>query len=160
MKRSKQILLVFFILLFTQPVHGLAEEEPIVKPNVYQEKDINIQTEYFHDEELLKQKEKIPEELKGLTFERGKYEIIDSIEDSLFLSPVTEDNNIIASKAEEMGLFSSEVPIRKRNIEEEKSFLNFDLSVLLGVVLGIAVVCLFVVLIPKMSKLNQEGNKK
>ena len=160
MKRSKQILLVFFILLFIQPVHGLAEEEPIVKPNVYQEKDINIQTEYFHDEELLKQKEKIPEELKGLTFERGKYEIIDSIEDSLFLSPVTEDNNIIASKAEEMGLFSSEVPIRKRNIEEEKSFLNFDLSVLLGVVLGIAVVCLFVVLIPKMSKLNQEGNKK
>lgn len=160
MKRSKQILLVFFILLFILPVHGLAEEEPIVKPNVYQEKDINIQTEYFHDEELLKQKEKIPEELKGLTFERGKYEIIDSIEDSLFLSPVTEDNNIIASKAEEMGLFSSEVPIRKRNIEEEKSFLNFDLSVLLGVVLGIAVVCLFVVLIPKMSKLNQEGNKK
>lgn len=160
MKWSKRILLVLFLLLFSQPVPGQAEEEPIVEPNMYQEKDINIQTEYFHDEELLKQKEKIPEELKGLTFERGKYEIIDSIEDSLFLSPVTEDNNIIASKAEDMGLFSTEVPIRKRNLEEEKSFLNFDLSVLLGIVLGIAVVCLFVVLIPKMGRLNQEGNIK
>ena len=160
MKRSKQVILILFFILFIQPIDGLAEEEPIVEPNVYQEKDINIQTEYFHDEELLKQKEKIPEELKGLTFERGKYEIIDSIEDSLFLSPITEDNNIIASKAEEMGLFSSEVPIRKRDREEEDSFLNFDLSLLLAIVLGVAVVFLFVILIPRMGKLNQEGNKK
>ena len=160
MKRSKQVILILFFILFIQPIDGLAEEEPIVEPNVYQEKDINIQTEYFHDEELLKQKEKIPEEVKGLTFERGKYDVIDSIEDSLFLSPMTEDNNIIASKAEEMGLFSSEIPIRKRDREEEDSFLNFDLSLLLAIVLGVAVVCLFVILIPRMGKLNQEGNKK
>ncbi|MGE7604655.1 type VII secretion protein EssA [Peribacillus sp. NPDC097675] len=160
MKWSKQILLLLFIILLFQPVHGLAQEDPIEEPNVYQEKDINIQTEYFHDEELLKQKQKIPEEVKGLTFERGKYDVIDSIEDSLFLSPVTEDNNIIASKAEEMGLFSSEAPIRKRSLEEERSFLKFDLSILLGIVLGIAVLCLFVVLIPRMGKLNQEGDKK
>ncbi|MFJ7640466.1 type VII secretion protein EssA [Peribacillus sp. NPDC097264] len=160
MKRSKQVILVFFFILFSQPIDGQAEEEPIVEPNVYQEKDINIQTEYFHDEVLLKQKEKIPEEVKGLTFERGKYDVIDSIEESLFLSPMTEDNNIIASKAEEMGLFSSEVPIRKRDREEENSFLNFDLSLLLAIVLGVAVVCLFVILIPRMGKLNQEGNKK
>lgn len=160
MKRSKQVILVMFFILFSQPFHGHAEEEPIVEPNEYQEKEINIQTEYFHDEELLKQKEKIPEELKGLTFERGKYDVIDSIEDSLFLSPVTEDNNIIASKAEELELFSSEVPIRKRNLEEEESFLTFDLSLLLGVVLGIAVLCLFLILIPKMGKVNEVERRK
>lgn len=160
MKRSKQVILVMFIILFSQPLHGRAEEEPIVEPNEYQEKEINIQTEYFHDEELLKQKEKIPEELKGLTFERGKYDVIDSIEDSLFLSPVTEDNNIIASKAEELELFSSEVPIRKRNLEEEESFLTFDLSLLLGIILGIAVLCLFLILIPKMGKVNEVERRK
>lgn len=160
MKRSKQVILVMFTILFSQPFHGHAEEESIVEPNEYQEKEINIQTEYFHDEELLKQKKKIPEELKGLTFERGKYDVIDSIEDSLFLSPVTEDNNIIASKAEELELFSSEVPIRKRNLEEEESFLTFDLSLLLGIVLGIAVLCLFLILIPKMGKVNEVERRK
>ena len=58
------------------PPHGEAEEEPIVEPNEYQEKDIDIQTEYFHEEELLEQKQKLPEEQKDLTFERGKYDVI------------------------------------------------------------------------------------
>ena len=69
MKWNKLLFLVLFILLFGKPLAGLAEEEPRVEPNEYQEKNIDIQTDYFHDEELLNQKEKIPEEQKRLTFE-------------------------------------------------------------------------------------------
>lgn len=132
----------------------------MVEPNEYQENDIDIQTEYFHEEGLLEQKRKLPEEQKDLTFERGKYDAIDSVKDSLFQSPVMENqNNTIASKSEQLGLFS-EVRIPTRNEEETEPSLNFDLTILLGIVLALLVVCLFFILIPKMGKLNGEVKRK
>ncbi|WP_375090950.1 type VII secretion protein EssA [Peribacillus sp. RS7] len=160
MKWSEFVMPVLFILFFSYTAHAGAEEEPMVEPNEYQEKDIDIQTEYFHEEGLLEQKQELPEELKDLTFERGKYDVIDSVKDSLFLSPVTENqNNTIASKAEQLGLFS-EVSIRTRSEEETEPTLNFDLTILLGIVLALLVGCLFFILIPKMGKLNGEVKRK
>ncbi|MGW6298835.1 type VII secretion protein EssA [Peribacillus butanolivorans] len=159
MKRNKYLFLALFILFFSQPTNGHAEEEPIVEPNEYHEKNIDIQTEYFHEEELLKQKQRLPEEQKDLTFERGKYDVLDTTKDSLFLSPVTENNNTIASKAEQLGLFS-EVNIRTRSNEGTESSVNFDLPLLLGIVLALAVICLFFILIPKMGKLDEEVKRK
>jgi type VII secretion protein EssA len=151
---------VLLILFFSHAPNGGAEEEPMVEPNEYQEKDIDIQTEYFHEEGLLEQKRKLPEEQKDLTFERGKYDAVDSVKDSLFLSPVTENqNNTIASKSEQLGLFS-EVAIRTRSEEETEPSLNFDLTILLGIVLALLVVCLFFILIPKMGKLNGDVKRK
>lgn len=160
MKWNKYVMPVLLILFFSHAPHGGAEEEPMVEPNEYQEKDIDIQTEYFHEEGLLEQKRKLPEEQKDLTFERGKYDAVDSVKDSLFLSPVTENqNNTIASKSEQLGLFS-EVAIRTRSEEETEASLNFDLTILLGIVLALLVVCLFFILIPKMGKLNGDDNRK
>lgn len=151
---------VLLILFFSHAPYGGAEEEPMVEPNEYQENDIDIQTEYFHEEGLLEQKRKLPEEQKDLTFERGKYDAIDSVKDSLFQSPVMENqNNTIASKSEQLGLFS-EVRIPTRNEEETEPSLNFDLTILLGIVLALLVVCLFFILIPKMGKLNGEVKRK
>ncbi|WP_214794529.1 type VII secretion protein EssA [Bacillus sp. ISL-4] len=151
---------VLLILFFSHAPNGGAEEEPMVEPNEYQERDIDIQTEYFHEEGLLEQKRKLPEEQKDLTFERGKYDAVDSVKDSLFLSPVTENqNNTIASKSEQLGLFS-EVAIRTRSEEETEPSLNFDLTILLGIVLALLVVCLFFILIPKMGKLNGDVKRK
>lgn len=160
MKWNKYVMPVLLILFFSHAPHGGAEEEPMVEPNEYQEKDIDIQTEYFHEEGLLEQKQKLPEDQKDLTFERGKYDAIDSVKDSLFLSPVTENqNNTIASKSEQLGLFS-EARIPTRNEEETEPSLNFDLTILLGIVLALLVVCLFFILIPKMGKLNGEVKRK
>ncbi|TKH06385.1 type VII secretion protein EssA [Peribacillus simplex] len=160
MKWNKYVMPVLLILFFSHAPHGGAEDEPMVEPNEYQENDIDIQTEYFHEEGLLEQKRKLPEEQKDLTFERGKYDVIDSVEDSLFLSPVTgNQNNTIASKADQLGLFS-EVGVRTRGEEETEPSLNFDLTILLGIVLALLVVCLFFVLIPKMGKLNGEVKRK
>ena len=160
MKWNKYVMPVLLILFFSHAPNGGAEEEPMVEPNEYQEKDIDIQTEYFHEEGLLEQKRKLPEEQKDLTFERGKYDAVDSVKDSLFLSPVTENqNNTIASKSEQLGLFS-EVAIRTRSEEETEPSLNFDLTILLGIVLALSVVCLFFILIPKMGKLNGDVKRK
>ncbi|WP_349730264.1 type VII secretion protein EssA [Peribacillus frigoritolerans] len=160
MKWNKYVMPVLLILFFSHAPHGGAVEEPMVEPNVYQEKEIDIQTEYFHEEGLLEQKRKLPEEQKDLTFERGKYDAVDSVKDSLFLSPVMENqNNTIASKSEQLGLFS-EVAIRTRSEEEIEPSLNFDLTILLGIVLALLVVCLFFILIPKMGKLNGDVNRK
>ncbi|MFA1715123.1 type VII secretion protein EssA [Peribacillus frigoritolerans] len=160
MKWNKYVMSVLLILFFSHAPHGGAEEEPMVEPNEYQENDIDIQTEYFHEEGLLEQKRKLPEEQKDLTFERGKYDALDSVEDSLFQSPVMENqNNTIASKSEQLGLFS-EVRIPTRNEEETEPSLNFDLTILLGIVLALLVVCLFFILIPKMGKLNGEVKRK
>ncbi|MET3321237.1 UNVERIFIED_ORG: type VII secretion protein EssA [Peribacillus simplex] len=159
MKRNKYLFLALLILFFSQPTNGHAEEEPIVEPNEYHEKNIDIQTEYFHEEELLKQKQRLPDEQKDLTFERGKYDALDSTKDSLFLSPVTGNNNTIASKAEQLGLFS-EVNIRTRSNEGTESSVSIDLTLLLGIVLALAVICLFFILIPKIGKLNEEVKRK
>ncbi|WHX62427.1 type VII secretion protein EssA [Peribacillus frigoritolerans] len=160
MKWNKYVMPVLLILFFSHAPHGWAEEEPLVEPNEYQENDIDIQTEYFHEEGLLEQKRKLPEEQKDLTFERGKYDAIDSVKDSLFQSPVMENqNNTIASKSQQLGLFS-EVRIPTRNEEETEPSLNFDLTILLGAVLALLVVCLFFILIPKMGKLNGEVKRK
>ncbi|MBT2668061.1 type VII secretion protein EssA [Bacillus sp. ISL-4] len=160
MKWNKYVMPVLLILFFSHAPNGGAEEEPMVEPNEYQERDIDIQTEYFHEEGLLEQKRKLPEEQKDLTFERGKYDAVDSVKDSLFLSPVTENqNNTIASKSEQLGLFS-EVAIRTRSEEETEPSLNFDLTILLGIVLALLVVCLFFILIPKMGKLNGDVKRK
>ncbi|WP_144553229.1 type VII secretion protein EssA [Peribacillus simplex] len=160
MKWNKYVMPVLLILFFSHAPNGGAEEEPMVEPNEYQEKDIDIQTEYFHEEGLLEQKRKLPEEQKDLTFERGKYDAVDSVKDSLFLSPVTENqNNTIASKSEQLGLFS-EVAIRTRSEEETEPSLNFDLTILLGIILALLVVCLFFILIPKMGKLNGDVKRK
>ncbi|CAH0302018.1 hypothetical protein SRABI96_04637 [Peribacillus sp. Bi96] len=132
----------------------------MVEPNEYQEKDIDIQTEYFHEEGLLEQKQRLPEEQKDLTFERGKYDVMESVKDTLFLSPITEkNNNTIASKADQLGLFS-EVGIRTRSGEETEPSLHFDLTILLGIVLALSVVCLFFILIPKMGKQNGGVKRK
>ncbi|MFF2501498.1 type VII secretion protein EssA [Peribacillus sp. NPDC058075] len=160
MKWNKYVMPVLIILFFSHAPLGGAEDEPMVEPNEYQVNDIDIQTEYFHEEGLLEQKRKLPEEQKDLTFERGKYDVIDSVEDSLFLSPVTgNQNNTIASKADQLGLFS-EVGVRTRSEEETEPSLNFDLTILLGIVLALLVVCLFFILIPKMGKLNGEVKRK
>ncbi|MFE3976752.1 MULTISPECIES: type VII secretion protein EssA [unclassified Peribacillus] len=160
MKWIKYVMAVLFFMFFSHTPHGGAEEEPMVEPNEYQENDIDIQTEYFHEEGLLEQKRRLPEEQKDLTFERGKYDVMDSVKDSLFLSPVTKNqNNTIASKSEQLGLFS-EVSIRTRSEEETEPSLNFDLTILLGIVLALSVVSLFFILIPKMGKLNGEVKRK
>lgn len=152
MKRNKYVWYILFILFFIDHPHGHAEE-PMVEPNEYQEKDIDIQTEYFHEEGLLEQKQRLPEEQKDLSFERGKYDAVDSVTDSLFLSPVTENNNTIASKAEQLGLFK-EAGKRMTSEEEAEPSLHFDLTILLVIILALAVVCLFFIIIPKMGKLN------
>ncbi|AOH53067.1 type VII secretion protein EssA [Peribacillus muralis] len=158
MKRNKYVFAILFILFLSLNPHVHAED-PMVEPNEYQEKDIDIQTEYFHEEGLLEQKKTLPEEQKALTFERGKYDVIDSVTDSLFLSPVTENNNTIASKAEQLGLFE-EVGKRMTSEEEAELPLHFDLTILLGIILVLAVVCLFFIIIPKMGKLNGDAKRK
>ncbi|MCK1994974.1 type VII secretion protein EssA [Peribacillus muralis] len=158
MKRNKYVFVILFILFFSLSPHGHAED-PMVEPNEYQEKDIDIQTEYFHEEDLLEQKRRLPEEQKDLTFERGKYDVLDSVKDTLFLSPVAGNDNTIASKAEQLGLFS-EVSIRTRSEEETEPLFNFDLTILLGVIVALSVGCLFFILIPKMGKLNGDAKRK
>lgn len=159
MKADKPAILLFAILLFTMPGAGSAEEDPIVEPNQYNEKDIELQTEYFHEDSLLEKKSTLPEEQKALTFEPEPYNFYESVERTLFQS--SSENNTIQAKAEQMELFTTmDASYTGSDQTEKKDSFTFDLTIVLGVIAVLAVLCLFLILVPKMSKGQNPRNYK
>lgn len=152
MKAKKLAFFLVWALLFTFPGLGNAEEDTIVEPNQYNEKDIELQTEYFHEESLLEKKRSLPEEQKALTFEPEKYNFYETVERTLFQSSSSE-NNTIQAKADQLEIFTSnERQYTGSNNTEQKHSFSFDLTLLLGIIAVVAVLCLFLILVPKMSK--------
>lgn len=139
---------------------GSAEEDRIVEQNQYNEKDIELQTEYFHEGSLLEKKKSLPEELKALTFEPERYNFYETVERTLFQSSSSE-NNTIQAKADQLELFTSnERQYTGSNNTEQKNSFSFDLTLLLGIIAVVAVLCLFLILVPKMSKGEKPGKAR
>ncbi|RFU63100.1 type VII secretion protein EssA [Peribacillus glennii] len=160
MKAKRLAYYLLPLLLMVSPGIGSAEQEPIVEPNQYKEKDIELQTEYFHEESLLEKKRSLPEEQKSLTFMKVEDPYYENARQELFQSSAA-DNNTIKAKAEQLELFSSEgrMSFGTDKTEKDDGF-NFNLTVLLGILAVLAVICLFLILVPKMSKGDFQGAKR
>jgi type VII secretion protein EssA len=160
MKRKFAISFIIFIILYMFPLHGFAEEgDPAVKPNAYHEKKIDLKTDYFQEDSSLRKKHALPEEQKALTFEKKPDEQVSEIKSELFKKE-QKDNNSIQAKVKQLKLFekddaaidtASEQDEQTDNeqTDNEQSF-SFSLTLLLGIILVLAVIVLFIILVPRM----------
>ncbi|PLT31937.1 type VII secretion protein EssA [Bacillus sp. V5-8f] len=140
------------LCIMALPGIGSAEEKSTVKPNQYKEKEIDLQTDYFHEESLLEKKQSLPEEQKSLTFIKGENLFFESARHGLFQSS-SADNNTIKAKAEQLELFSSQSKmLSSSNKTEEDNGFILNLTIVLGIIAVIAAVCLFLFLVPQMGK--------
>jgi type VII secretion protein EssA len=160
MKRKGRLVMFFFLFLCSVlaamgvAVYAETDEWPEIEPNQYQRQDIELRTDYIHEESLLDEKGDLPEVQTSLTFQRPTSSFFEQTKAKLFLSGEKETNTITA-KAEKLGLFSSveeqSVPSRQPMDEAERTSSSF-LPWLFGFfTLGFLIV-LFTVIVPRMKK--------
>lgn len=149
---------LFIFLLISLPGMSYAEDDPIVEPNQYEERDIELQTEYFHEDSLLKKKQSLPEEQKALTFEPVQDTELESVERNLFQTSPSE-NNTIQAKVEQLQLFTSKDEDRiSSNDSDTVDSSSFNLTLLLGIIVALAVIGLFFFLVPRLGQSNFQSS--
>lgn len=145
---KKKLLSLLMICIFVGSTTIYAEEDKTpVDPNIYEKKEININSN-FRDN--LKQKEQLPEEQKGLTFEKPEKTDSNLIKDRLFQSFVIETNTI-TSKSDQLGLFSQAEGQVKRDKEEEQTSSRSNVFLILMVFAAIVIVAMFFLIIPRLK---------
>ncbi|KIL49082.1 type VII secretion protein EssA [Jeotgalibacillus campisalis] len=115
----------------------------IVQPNEYEEKEINVDTNYLQDPSNRMQKESLSEEVLKLTFDGKKTTNFDELKAGLFLSPAKETNTI-ASRAQEMELFSEETsPGLPYTVDSQEPGINYMIMIIGGIILGSILLMIF-----------------
>lgn len=147
MKLNKKIVFLVMFCFFTGITQGVA----MVEPNQYKEKEVKIKTNHFHEKQLLEQKQTLPEEQKVLTFTRKQTEFYNDVKNVVFLSQDKENNTVIA-KSTQMKLFSNNEQSYSKRMEAEKTNSIWDVSLILIVLITLAVLCMFVFIIPRLAK--------
>jgi type VII secretion protein EssA len=160
MKGKRRLVMFFFPFLFLLflltrvTVYAEADEWSEIEPNQYQRQDIELRTDYLHEESLLDEKRDLPEVQTSLTFQRPTSSFFEQTKAQLFLSGEKETNTV-AAQAEKLRLFSyiptQSVPSRQPMDEAERTPSSF-LPWLFGFfILGFLIV-IFTVIVPRMKK--------
>jgi type VII secretion protein EssA len=135
-------------------VYAETGEWPKIEPNQYNRQEIELRTDYIHEESLLDEKRDLPEVQTSLTFQRPTSSFFEQTKAQLFLSGEKETNTITA-KAKKLGLFSSDdkqiVPSRQPLDETERTSSSFLPWVFGFFILGFLIV-IFTVIVPRMKK--------
>ncbi|MED4533981.1 type VII secretion protein EssA [Metabacillus fastidiosus] len=155
MRKLKILLLAISCVIFQQVLidKAAAEEEIDVEPNEYEEKKIDLDTKYFHDSSLLKQKKQLPEELKKITFTKKDQTFYEDVKESLFTKE-TEINNTVEAKVAQLQLFTAVNANFLANDDTETEEKSGNSHYFLILLIGVAVICmaiLFFVIIPKLK---------
>jgi type VII secretion protein EssA len=160
MKGRGRLVMFFFLFLFPLflltrvTVYAKTDEWPEIEPNQYQRQNIELRTDYLHEESLLNEKRDLPEVQTSLTFQRPTSSFFEQTKAQLFLSGEKETNTI-AAKAEKLGLFSSveeqTVPSRQPLDEAEQTSSSF-LPWLFGFFIFGFLIVIFTVIVPRMKK--------
>lgn len=93
---EKGLLLFALSFSFSFPAAAANEENTDVKPNEYEKKDIEIRTDYLHDDAYSEEKTALPKEQKDITFDQPAENPDDKLISNLFTSSDTEPNTIKA----------------------------------------------------------------
>ncbi|MBA2871426.1 type VII secretion protein EssA [Anoxybacillus calidus] len=154
--------LVMFLFLFLcsvlaamgVTVYAETDEWLEIEPNQYKQQEIDLRTDYIHEESLLDEKRDLPEVQTSLTFQRSTSSFVGQTKAQLFLSR-EKGTNTIAAKAEKLGLFSSieeqSVPSRQPLDETERTSSSFLPWVFGFFIFGFLIV-IFTVIVPRMKK--------
>ncbi|MGO1135640.1 type VII secretion protein EssA [Bacillus subtilis] len=145
-----------FSLFIPSAAAAQTEENTDVAPNQYEKKDIEIDTNYLHEDTYYEEKTELPEEQKDITFDKPKDKDAELIKD-LFTSTNAEDT--IAAQSKQLGITFAEKPMTKTSStetedEQETSSLLLPMIYVVLILLGIAGI---VFLIPKVTA---QENKK
>jgi type VII secretion protein EssA len=110
------------------------------------------------DESLSKNKREIPEEQKGLSFDQKSSDQLEDVQNGLFDTTDSAQNNSILSKAKKMNLFSKSkedaFTALPQGEEDERSISNiaFVYSVLIGLGILLIVAIMFQGAKPKFKR--------
>lgn len=156
MEKGIMICMLSFSLFIPSAAAAQTEENTDVAPNQYEKKDIEIDTNYLHEDTYYEEKTELPEEQKDITFDKPKDKDAELIKD-LFTSTNAEDT--IAAQSKQLGITFAEKPMTKTSStetedEQETSSLLLPMIYVVLILLGIAGI---VFLIPKVTA---QENKK
>ena len=140
------MVVVMSIFLVTGVKSGYAD----VEPNQYKEKEVRINTDYFHDEALLERKESLPDEVKELTFLNDELSVSELAKEMIFQSTVHEQT-VIETKAKQFALFSAEVAYGETSDYAVKERSVGVIQFVLIIVAAVCIVCIFVLTAGKMN---------
>ena len=154
MKRKIFLFAVLFsgLLSAAQPVSGNVE------PNQYQEKNVKIKTDVFHDGNISETKKELPELQEELTFSGTYRNRHNELKEGLFLERKIENNSII-SKTSQLGMFSDgEEKHRQKaqgaGTQGQPDIWNFKL--VLFMLITFVLLAMFLLLIPKIAGVQSE----
>lgn len=156
MKLRKYILFILSVLPVLLLCHtqtaGAAPSIETLVPNLYEDKEFRDNKEFLRDE-ANKQKQLVPEEQKGLTFDQRNLNQNEQVQEKLF-SGESEPRKTVAIQAEQLNLFSQESNIASANEAAEQSSEDSQssLKTLYLAILAVAVIIILVFLIPKMAQ--------
>lgn len=152
------MLFMLSFFLFIPSAAAVTEENTDVKPNEYQQKDVEINTDYLHEESYYEEKTALPEEQKDLTFELPSKDPDAELKKELFTSSDIEDSNTIKVQTKQLGLTFDEKPAVKsaQSQTDETAKPSFLLPMIytILILLGIAGI---IFLIPRVTL---QDNKK
>ncbi|MGN1387308.1 MAG: type VII secretion protein EssA [Bacillus sp. (in: firmicutes)] len=131
-------------------IMGVKSASAAVEPNQYKEKEVKIDTDYFHDESLLERKESLPDELKDLTFSNEKQSASELAAGIVFHSTVNQQT-VIATKAEQLQLFSADSAYEQSNDQSEKERSVGTIQFVLIVAVAVCVISIFFLATAKMN---------
>ncbi|WP_054950769.1 type VII secretion protein EssA [Numidum massiliense] len=128
-----------------------------VEPNEYKDAEVELNTDYFHDPSLYRQKGDFSEEQKKLTFRRKENDVFKQVTGQLFLRD-TKEHNTIAAKAAELKLFSTHDRRPSHTVEDERdnAAASSSLTILYIVLIAIGTLLLFLLLIPRGLRKGKE----
>ncbi|WP_179151941.1 type VII secretion protein EssA [Oceanobacillus senegalensis] len=139
-------LIILFLVL--PPIHA-EESNKKVEPNIYEENRIELNRNF---QEEVSEKQPLPEEQKNLTFEKKNKSPSDQLEEKLFLS-TKEETNTIATKAEQLQLFSHEEKQVERMTENNQSSSDFSgVMIMLFAIVLIVIAAMFFLIIPRLKQ--------
>lgn len=158
MEKGIMICMLSFSLFIPSAAAAETEENTDVAPNQYEKKDIEIDTNYLHEDTYYEEKTELPEEQKDITFDKPEDKDAELIKD-LFTSTDSEESNTIKAQSKQLGITFAEKPITKASSteteeEQETSSLLLPIIYIVLILLGIAGI---VFLIPKVTA---QENKK
>lgn len=144
---SAFVCLLFFLL----PSLVLAEGDPVVEPQEYKERQINVDLNYYREDERVR-REALSEEQRVLTFTQREMKYFDEVYEELFQTRTIEVNTITA-KAERLDLFNGETePARQSRTEQESETGIVQISTILIAVVILMIAILMFVVIPRLMK--------
>ena len=145
------LLFALSFFLFLPQAAAANEENTDVKPNEYEKKDIEIRTDYLHDDAYSEEKTALPKEQKDITFDQPAENPDDKLISNLFTSSDTEPNTIKA-QSKKLGSTFAEPAVRRTSADMEKKEkkTSFLLPVIYAVLILLGIAAM-IYLIPKVT---------